>query len=174
MPYNYLVDPTIRNSLNIDLKSSIVILDEGHNVVYNFGGKIIKCKESVSNDASSFEITTKDLKGCLAELDKCIKYLNKSNYSGECSVENIDKLKGISRICWGCLWCIEVVSGLEKLITDTTLNSDGEFVKSGSYIYEVFSNVNIDQESASKVTEIVEQAIAVLTEQHITGSFYGF
>ena len=33
MPYNYLVDPMIRNSLNIDLEGSIIILDEGHNVV---------------------------------------------------------------------------------------------------------------------------------------------
>ena len=95
MPYNYLVDPTIRKSLNMDLKNSIVLLDEGHNVVRMKVGKGVKIKESVSNDASSFEITTKDLKGCIAELEKCIKYITKSNYSGECTTENLEKLKGI-------------------------------------------------------------------------------
>jgi hypothetical protein len=36
MPYNYLVDSKIRKNLGLDLKNSIVILDEGHNVVNFF------------------------------------------------------------------------------------------------------------------------------------------
>jgi Fanconi anemia group J protein len=31
-PYNYLIDPTVRDSLGIKLDGNIVILDEGHNV----------------------------------------------------------------------------------------------------------------------------------------------
>ena len=71
--------------------------------------------------------------------------------------------------------CKEVTLELEKSISQVTLNNDGEFIKDGSYIYEMFSNVNIDQESSSTVTEIVEQSIAVLTEQHtegLCGSFF--
>jgi hypothetical protein len=63
-----------------------------------------------------------------------------------------------------------VLEMLEKFICEVDLNSDGEFIRSGSYIYEIFSSVNIDQESAETVTEIVEQSIAVLTEQHISGN----
>lgn len=32
MPYNYLIDPKIRNANKIDLQNAIVILDEAHNV----------------------------------------------------------------------------------------------------------------------------------------------
>lgn len=32
MPYNYLLDPNIRHTNQVDLKGSIIILDEAHNV----------------------------------------------------------------------------------------------------------------------------------------------
>lgn len=33
-PYNYIVDPVIRKALEIDLKDSVVILDEGKRAIY--------------------------------------------------------------------------------------------------------------------------------------------
>ncbi|KAJ1733132.1 Fanconi anemia group J protein, partial [Coemansia biformis] len=44
-PYNYVVDPGIREAVGIDLVGSIVILDEAHNI------------ESAAREAGSFEIT---------------------------------------------------------------------------------------------------------------------
>ena len=32
MPYNYLVDPILRRNLEVELKDSIVVIDEGHNI----------------------------------------------------------------------------------------------------------------------------------------------
>ncbi|KAM0675188.1 hypothetical protein GVAV_001531 [Gurleya vavrai] len=31
-PYNYIVDPAIRNAMNIELKNAIVVIDEAHNI----------------------------------------------------------------------------------------------------------------------------------------------
>jgi Rad3-related DNA helicases len=31
-PYNYVLDPSIRNAMEIDIKDSVVVLDEAHNV----------------------------------------------------------------------------------------------------------------------------------------------
>ncbi|OQS55301.1 DNA repair helicase [Ecytonucleospora hepatopenaei] len=46
-PYNYLLDPRIRNSMDIDLDGSIVIIDEAHNV------------EDTCRSAGSFEFDSK-------------------------------------------------------------------------------------------------------------------
>jgi Rad3-related DNA helicase len=44
MPYNYLIDSHIRESLGIEIKGAIIVIDEGHNI------------DSVAEDASSYEI----------------------------------------------------------------------------------------------------------------------
>ncbi|KAI8876857.1 DNA repair helicase [Backusella circina FSU 941] len=55
-PYNYLIDPSIKASLNIDLDNDIVIIDEAHNI------------ENVCRDAGSFETTYPELKKVQVEL----------------------------------------------------------------------------------------------------------
>ncbi|EJW03051.1 DNA repair helicase (rad3) [Edhazardia aedis USNM 41457] len=45
-PYNYLVDPSIRASLNIELKNAVVIVDEAHNI------------EDFCRSAGSFQATS--------------------------------------------------------------------------------------------------------------------
>jgi Fanconi anemia group J protein len=32
VPYNYLIDPAVRNRMNIPIKGNIIILDEAHNI----------------------------------------------------------------------------------------------------------------------------------------------
>ena len=44
MPYNYLIDPKIRENFKIDYSNSIIIMDEAHNI------------ERVSEDVAGFEI----------------------------------------------------------------------------------------------------------------------
>lgn len=44
MPYNYIVDPKIRENYKIDFENSIIILDEAHNI------------EKVSEDVASFDL----------------------------------------------------------------------------------------------------------------------
>lgn len=57
MPYNYLIDSTVRRSLK-DLSGSILIFDEAHNL------------DSVCADASSFELNETDLDDCSVSLKK--------------------------------------------------------------------------------------------------------
>jgi regulator of telomere elongation helicase 1 len=44
MPYNYLIDPKIRENFKINYENAIIIMDEAHNV------------ERVSEDVASFEL----------------------------------------------------------------------------------------------------------------------
>lgn len=57
MPYNYLLDPNIRLSTKIDLKNSIVILDEAHNV------------EKMAKDSAGTIITTTKIDNAKRDLD---------------------------------------------------------------------------------------------------------
>ena len=57
MPYNYIIDWTIRKNLFLNLSNSIIIFDEAHNV------------PSVAESVASFELT-------VLKLEKVIKELN--------------------------------------------------------------------------------------------------
>lgn len=61
MPYNYLLDKKLRKSNNIDLKNSIVIFDEAHNV------------ERVCEDSSSAEISAIDIASSMAEIEYIVE-----------------------------------------------------------------------------------------------------
>ncbi|TMW57821.1 hypothetical protein Poli38472_014424 [Pythium oligandrum] len=60
-PYNYLLDPTIRQSVNISLKDSIIVLDEAHNV------------EDTCRSSASIELTTEVLNAAIASFGLVIK-----------------------------------------------------------------------------------------------------
>lgn len=49
MPYNYLIDPRLRDANQIDLKNAIIILDEAHNVN-------VVCEQSASTFIKSSQI----------------------------------------------------------------------------------------------------------------------
>lgn len=56
-PYSYLLDPTVRNAMQIDLSNAIVILDEAHNI------------EDVCRDAASCEVSVEELEQVRTELE---------------------------------------------------------------------------------------------------------
>ncbi|KAM9852814.1 Fanconi anemia group J protein [Aulostomus maculatus] len=56
-PYNYLLDPMIRESMEIDLAGHIVVLDEAHNI------------EDCARESASFTLNYNSLQMCRDELD---------------------------------------------------------------------------------------------------------
>ena len=67
MPYNYIFQKEIRETMNIDLRNNILIIDEAHNVTKN-------CEE-----AQSVEVNFKDFQDMVADLKEIIKERNKNN-----------------------------------------------------------------------------------------------
>lgn len=55
-PYNYLIDTSIRESMGIDLRNAIVVIDEAHNI------------EDCCRSSGSIELTSKTLEICINEL----------------------------------------------------------------------------------------------------------
>ena len=56
MPYNYLIDPKIRENFKINYEHCIIIMDEAHNV------------ERVAEDVASFELHVNSMYQILNEL----------------------------------------------------------------------------------------------------------
>lgn len=56
-PYNYLIDPVIREQMGANVKNSIVILDEAHNI------------EDAAREAASFEFPDSELTAATSDLD---------------------------------------------------------------------------------------------------------
>ncbi|KAJ1870564.1 hypothetical protein LPJ55_004561 [Coemansia sp. RSA 990] len=74
-PYNYILDPTVRDAAGIELANSVVIFDEAHNI------------ENAARDAASFEVTDKAL-GILAF--ECAKMIeNRILISSHNSIKNV-------------------------------------------------------------------------------------
>ncbi|KAF4319285.1 hypothetical protein BBI17_006633 [Phytophthora kernoviae] len=64
-PYNYLLDPTIREAVGITLKDSIIVLDEAHNV------------EDTCRSSASVEVTTEVLEAAIKAFSIVIKHGNR-------------------------------------------------------------------------------------------------
>ena len=70
LPYNYLLDSSIRSTLKLDWQNSVIIFDEAHNL------------ERVASDAASFTLTSTDLAGCIVELQSVLKKLQENKEIG--------------------------------------------------------------------------------------------
>ena len=63
LPYNYLMESSIRATMKVEWNNAIVILDEAHNI------------EKIASDASSCSITSSEIASCISELQQVIKLL---------------------------------------------------------------------------------------------------
>ena len=64
LPYNYLLDKTIRKSLSVNLNGSVVIFDEAHNIM------------KTCEDAASMAFESQDVAVAIHETDIIIEYLS--------------------------------------------------------------------------------------------------
>jgi len=67
VPYNYLLESSIRATLKVEWKNAVVIFDEAHNL------------ERVASDAASCTLSSTDLAQCILELQHVLKLLQLEN-----------------------------------------------------------------------------------------------
>ncbi|KAF2977327.1 hypothetical protein EK904_003295 [Melospiza melodia maxima] len=160
MPYNYLLDSKSRKSHNLDLKGTVVILDEAHNV------------EKLCEESSSFDLTPYDLASAMdainVVLEEQAKVVQQNEINAEFNMElatsglNME-LEDIAKIK-------KILLQLESAIDAVELPANGNGVtKEGSYIFDLFAEAQITLQTKSSLLESLEQILQFLSGR--TGIF---
>ena len=91
MPYNYLIDPVLRKSQEVDLKNAIIIFDEAHNL------------EGSCAEATSFSLTNVQISSCLDEVSKAIGLMMEpEEREKKVRAEDVVLLKGLTSSSSSC------------------------------------------------------------------------
>ncbi|XP_039092874.1 LOW QUALITY PROTEIN: regulator of telomere elongation helicase 1 [Hyaena hyaena] len=154
-PYNYLLDAKSRRAHSIDLKGTVVIFDEAHNV------------EKMCEESASFDLTPQDVASGLDAIDQVLEEQTRVVQQGELrfdfgadaaasglhmELEDIAKLK-------------KILLRLEEAIDAVELPGDQSGVtKPGSYIFELFAEAQITFQTKGCILDSLDQII-----QHLAG-----
>ncbi|KPP65158.1 regulator of telomere elongation helicase 1-like [Scleropages formosus] len=140
MPYNYLLDPKSRRAHNIELKGTVVIFDEAHNV------------EKICEESTSFDLTPYDLASAIEAVDKLLLEQVKEATRGEVNEDfNLESLNS------------EILLDLEAAIDSFELPSDDKGItKPGSFIYELFQKAHLTFDTKAGILEALDQIVGYL------------
>ncbi|OXB78505.1 UNVERIFIED_CONTAM: hypothetical protein H355_007535 [Colinus virginianus] len=160
MPYNYLLDAKSRRAHNIDLKGTVIILDEAHNV------------ERLCEESSSFDLTAYDLASAIdvinVVLEEQAKVVQQNEVNAEFNMESISsglnmELEDIAKIK-------KILLQLESAIDAVELPpNDSGVTKDGSFIFELFAKAQITFQTKTSLLESLEQILQFLSGR--TGIF---
>ncbi|XP_060027612.1 regulator of telomere elongation helicase 1 isoform X4 [Erinaceus europaeus] len=154
MPYNYLLDSKSRRAHGIDLKGTVVIFDEAHNV------------EKMCEESASFDLTPHDVASGLDILDQVLEEQTKAAQHGELYPEfSADSNTGLKLELEDLAKLKMILLRLEAAIDAIQLpGDDGGVTKPGSYIFQLFAEAQITSQSKSCILDSLDQII-----QHLAG-----
>ncbi|XP_050774215.1 regulator of telomere elongation helicase 1 isoform X7 [Gopherus flavomarginatus] len=155
MPYNYLLDSKSRRAHNLDLKGTVVILDEAHNV------------EKLCEESSSFDLTPYDLASAMdainVVLEEQAKVVQQNEIHAEFNMEFASS--GLSMELEDIAKIKRILLQLENAIDAVQLPDNGNGVtKEGSYIFDLFAEAQITFQTKTSLLESLEQI-----EQFLSG-----
>uniref|UniRef100_A0A8C8YEY4 Regulator of telomere elongation helicase 1 n=1 Tax=Prolemur simus TaxID=1328070 RepID=A0A8C8YEY4_PROSS len=142
MPYNYLLDAKSRRAHNIDLKGTVVIFDEAHNV------------EKMCEESASFDLTPHDLASGLDAVDQVLEEQARVAQQGEFRLE---------------LSADSSSSGEFPARSGELPGDNSGVTKPGSYIFELFAEAQITLQTKGCILDSLDQIIQHLAGR--TGVF---
>ncbi|MED6133921.1 hypothetical protein PIB30_032722 [Stylosanthes scabra] len=144
-PYNYLIDPAYRKTLQLSWSNSILIFDEAHNL------------ESICADAASFDLPSWLLTACISEAQKCV----------DLSIERREKSNDKSQNPDDFAILRALLLKLEKRIAEVPIESkEMGYTKPGPYIYELLADLNITSKTYKKLSAILAAASTLIEEDN--------
>ncbi|XP_053055659.1 regulator of telomere elongation helicase 1 isoform X3 [Acinonyx jubatus] len=161
MPYNYLLDAKSRRAHSIDLKGTVVIFDEAHNV------RVCWSQEKMCEESASFDLTPHDVASGLDAIDQVLEEQTKVAQQGEFHLDfSADSAASGLRMELEDLAKLKVILlRLEGAIDAVELPGDQSGVtKPGSYIFELFAEAQITFQTKGCILDSLDQII-----QHLAG-----
>ncbi|XP_028629854.1 regulator of telomere elongation helicase 1 isoform X2 [Grammomys surdaster] len=155
MPYNYLLDAKSRKAHSIDLKGTVVIFDEAHNV------------EKICEESASFDLTPRDVASGLEVINQVLEEQARVAQQGELQQEFIvdTSSSGLNMELEDIAKLKMILLRLEEAIDAVQLPGDDRGVtKPGSYIFELFAEAQITFQTKGCILESLDQII-----QHLAG-----
>ncbi|NP_001160140.1 regulator of telomere elongation helicase 1 isoform 5 [Mus musculus] len=155
MPYNYLLDAKSRKAHSIDLKGTVVIFDEAHNV------------EKICEESASFDLTPRDVASGLEIINQVLEEQARVTQQGELQQEFIvdTSSSGLNMELEDIAKLKMILLRLEEAIDAVQLPGDDRGVtKPGSYIFELFAEAQITFQTKGCILESLDQII-----QHLAG-----
>ena len=135
-PYNYLIEPLIRKSLDINLKNQIVILDEAHNI------------EDSARDAASWKVTQENVREAIQDLEAVAA---NGSQDPDSHRKVADTLSHLSQ------W----IDGSKDQLNDYTSFDSSSKIWTGQEIAGVFKVYGIDERTvANDLKPAVEAVVA--------------
>ncbi|NXY50846.1 RTEL1 helicase, partial [Ceuthmochares aereus] len=157
MPYNYLLDSKSRRAHNLDLKGTVVVLDEAHNV------------EKLCEESSSFDLTPYDLASAMDAINVVLEEQAKVVQQNEINAEFNIEMTSSGVFCEATLFSSldslkEMLLQLESAIDAVELPpNDSGVTKEGSYIFDLFAEAQITFQTKSSLLESLEQILQFLS-----------
>ncbi|XP_050999969.1 regulator of telomere elongation helicase 1 [Acomys russatus] len=155
MPYNYLLDAKSRKAHNIDLKGTVVIFDEAHNV------------EKMCEESASFDLTPRDVASGLEAISQVLEEQARMAQQSELQLEFGADISssGLSMGLEDIAKLKMILLRLEAAIDAVQLPGDDRGVtKPGSFIFELFAEAQITFQTKGCILESLDQII-----QHLAG-----
>lgn len=141
-PYNYILDPTTRTAVGIELEDNVVIIDEGHNIE-----KV--CEDSVSCELKSE--TLEDLDSAIAGLQKYLEF----NGNDSLSEDAMEALQAISPDDVRLLH--RIVKNLYTEITATVQEGpDDKRMHPQEWIFDLLKKVKLDLRAKKLISHAIE------------------
>ncbi|XP_039591030.1 regulator of telomere elongation helicase 1 isoform X2 [Polypterus senegalus] len=157
MPYNYLLDPKSRKAHNIELKGTVVIFDEAHNVEK-------MCEESASSDLTPYDLATA-IDAVNQVLTLQASTAEKSGLSEDFNIETTNP--GLKMDVADIAKIKRILLDLEAAIDSIELPSNGAgLTKPGSYIFELFKQAQLTFETKTAVLDALEQIMGYFAERN--------
>lgn len=139
-PYNYLVEPTIRKSIDINLKGQILILDEAHNI------------EDSARSAASWQVTQEEIRDAMRDLEALVR-------------KEIPETQAHRDMALVCSQLSVWIDSFTQDLTDYTDFASASKVWTGTEIVALFNVHGIGQDKYPELVSAFAQVQAIYGEK---------